>query len=390
VEGPRLLVTVSRTIKTNPIPVVIDYYFPSRKVFSLEVALERRLGGGGPTICKIDSPVSGTKEVIACSKNVRSGKDPDKPNLRAISGDGEGTSETTLFAASDMTGLDIDPPDLKLPHFSPDELLGLTFIRDMPDGRKFRAFVARKILDNDAANHQKIRFLVEMSYGELDEIIAYNELSNIIEDQHNKELNEPESATWSFKGINDHQGPLQQSDKRYKGSSYNVLVHWEDGSETYKPLTVMEKEDPLTCVLYAKTHDLLDTPGWKSLKRISKREVKFTRMVKQAKIQQERHGPQYKFGILVPKNRKDALKIDATNGNNRWKTSMDTEIEQIDEYDTFKDMGKGRPPPHDHNKIRVHFVYDVKHDLRLKSRLVAEGNITAPPKDSVYSGVVTL
>jgi hypothetical protein len=32
----------------------------------------------------------------------------------------------------------------------------------------------------------------------------------------------------------------------------------------------------------------------------------------------------------------------------------------------------------------------VKHDLRLKSRLVAERNLTAPPKDRVYSGVVTL
>jgi heat shock protein HspQ len=90
---------------------------------------------------------------------------------------------------------------------------GLTFICDTPDGRKFRASVARKILDNDAANHQKIYFLVEMSNGELNEIIAYNELSNIIEDRHNQELNEPKLATWSFKGINDHQGPLQQSDK---------------------------------------------------------------------------------------------------------------------------------------------------------------------------------
>jgi hypothetical protein len=186
-----------------------------------------------------------TKEVIARS-NVCSGKDPGNPNLHVISGDGEGISETTIFSASDMTGLDLDPPDLKLPHFSPDELLGLTFIRDMPDGRKFRASVARKILDNDAANHQKIYFLVEMSNDKLNEIIAYNELSKIIEDQHNQELNEPKLATWLFKGINDHQGPLQQSDKRYKESLYNVLVHWEDGSETYKPLTVMAKADPLS------------------------------------------------------------------------------------------------------------------------------------------------
>jgi hypothetical protein len=84
------------------------------------------------------------------------------------------------------------------------------------------------------------------------------------------------------------------------------------------------------------------------------------------------------------------LAIDADNGNKRWQISMDTEVEQIDEYDTFRDLGKGRPPPRDHQKIRVHFVNDVKHDLRLKSRLVAEGNLTAPLKDSVYSGVVTL
>ena len=53
---------------------------------------------------------------------------------------------------------------------------------------------------------------------------AYNELSNIIEDQHNKELQEPDSATWAFKAINEHQGPLNSSDKRQKGSSYNVRV----------------------------------------------------------------------------------------------------------------------------------------------------------------------
>jgi hypothetical protein len=332
-----------------------------------------------------------SKQVIARS-NVRSALDPAHPNLRASDplGDGEAVVKPTLFSASDLTGLDIDPPNLKLPHFSPDELLGLTFIRDMPDGSKHRASVARKIRDDDAANHQKIRFLIEIgTEGELDEIIAYNELSNIIEDQHNRELNDPDMH-WTFKAITEHQGPISSSDARYKGSSYNVLVHWEDGSETFEPLSVMAKADPLTCALYAKDNDLLDTPGWKSLKRIANREVKFARMVKQAKLHQSRHGPTYKFGILVPKNRKDALAIDAANGNEKWKKSMDVEINQIDEYDTFNNLGKGRPPPRDHNKIRVHFVYDVKHDLRLKSRLVAEGNLTAPPKDSVYSGVVTL
>ena len=129
-------------------------------------------------------------------------------------------------------------------------------------------------------------------------------------------------------------------------------MHWEDGSEIFEPLIVMAKADALTCALYAEAHDLLDTPGWKSIKRIATREVKFNRrLLQQAKLSQARHGPIYKFGILVPKNRRAALAIDSANGNTCWKISMNTEVKQIDEYDTFRDLGKGRPPPCDHQKI---------------------------------------
>ena len=43
-----------------------------------------------------------------------------------------------------------------------------------------------------------------------------------------------------------------------------------------------------------------------------------------------------------------------------------------------------------YKKIRVHMVYDVKHDLRRKARLVADGHLTQVPVDSVYSSVVSL
>jgi hypothetical protein len=100
-----------------------------------------------------------TQQVITRSA-VRSALDPGNPNLRArpnpvfspspplgihsspTSGDGESPSKPILQSASDLSGLDIDSPDLKLPHFSPDELLGLTFVRDMDDGSKLRAKVA--------------------------------------------------------------------------------------------------------------------------------------------------------------------------------------------------------------------------------------------------------
>jgi hypothetical protein len=224
-----------------------DFPSSSRKQSEQLVGIAKRQGDVLTYLVLTDDTV----QVIACS-NVRTANDPLNPNHRARSGDGEAVSKPILFSASDLSGLDIDPLNLKLAYFSPDELIGLTFIRDMEDGHKFRATVARKILDNDATNHQSIKFLVEMSFGELDEITAYNELSNIIEDQHEKELHEPESTTWSFRSINDHEGPFTLSHCGYKGSSYNVLVHWEDGSETFEPLSVIAKEDPLTCALYAK------------------------------------------------------------------------------------------------------------------------------------------
>jgi hypothetical protein len=97
-----------------------------------------------------------TQKVITRSA-VRTALDPTNPNLRArsnpgfsqatssgttsspSSGDGESPSTSILFSALDLSGLNIDSPHLKLPHFSPDELLRLTFIRDMDDGSKYRA-----------------------------------------------------------------------------------------------------------------------------------------------------------------------------------------------------------------------------------------------------------
>ena len=46
--------------------------------------------------------------------------------------------------------------------------------------------------------------------------------------------------------------------------------------------------------------------------------------------------------------------------------------------------------PDGFQKIRVHFVYAVKHDGRFKARLVADGHLTKEPVESIYSGVVSL
>ena len=43
--------------------------------------------------------------------------------------------------------------------------------------------------------------------------------------------------------------------------------------------------------------------------------------------------------------------------------------------------------PKGHQKIRVHFVFDVKHCGKFKASLVADGHFTNEPMEAVYSGM---
>ena len=174
------------------------------------------------------------------------------------------------------------------------------------------------------------------------------------------------------------------------------MVEWESGEVTYEPLTLISKDDPITCAVYAKKHDLLDTTGWKHLKRYAKTSKRLIRAVKQSRICQVRASARYQHGFQVPKDYNDAMRLDNENSNTHWQDAMDLELTQIHEYKVFQDTGKAQfhngkvVTPDGFQKIRVHFVYAVKHDGRFKARLVADGHLTKEPVESIYSGVVTL
>ena len=174
------------------------------------------------------------------------------------------------------------------------------------------------------------------------------------------------------------------------------MVEWESGEVTYEPLTLISKDDPITYEVYTKKHDLLDTTGWKHLKRYAKTSKRLIRAVKQSRIRQVRASARYQHGFQVPKYYNDAMRLDKENGNTHWQDAMDLELTQIHEYKVFKDTGKAQfhngkvVIPDGFQKIRVHFVYVVKHDGRFKARLVADRHLTKEPVESIYSGVVSL
>jgi hypothetical protein len=68
---------------------------------------------------------------------------------------------------------------------------------------------------------------------------------------------------WRFKSIIGHNGPIPFTHPDCKGSSWNVLMEWETGEITTEPLSLIAQDDPVTCALYARDNDLLDTPGSK-------------------------------------------------------------------------------------------------------------------------------
>ena len=337
-------------------------------------------------------------------------------NQRLASPSGEGTTLPfpIPYPQQSKNSLPLDPLDASPPKFEQfvksqsgeDEdnpipmanidipnLLGRFFLLPPEDnGERHMA----KIIDIDDHGQtlEDIKFKLKINKDQAEEIVSYNQLMDYI--QKGTDAQEDPDSLFKFRDIVAHQGPLESTDPIHKGSKYNVMVEWVSGEVTYEPLTLISKDDPITCAVYAKKHDLLDTTGWKHLKRYAKTSKRLIRAVKQTRIRHVRASARYQHGFQVPKDYNDAMRLDKENGNTYWKDPMDLELTQIHEYKVFKDTGKAQfhngkvVIPDAFQKIRVHFVYAVKHDGRFIARLVADGHLTKEPVESIYSGVVSL
>ena len=327
---------------------------------------------------------------------IRKRTDED-PNLRADDAawlreqlEERNVGKEFVKGSNDSEVPDVPNMDDYVPVFNPDELVGKTFLwKGEADDLTYRAKVVAQLNDKDAQDHQRIKYRIKVGDSEVEELMSYVELAYILDEQMKEEINDPERL-WIYKAILDHEGPLSSDHPRHQGSAYNVKVQWEDGSTTWEPIATLRSDDPVTLAEYARDHDLLDTPGWKTLKRLVRNSKMFERALKQSKMRSERRAPIYQFGVQVPRDKWEARKLDQQNGNTKWQDAEKKELAQLDHYKTFKSIGHRAPPPPDYQKIRVHFVYAVKHDLRHKARLVAGGHMTPDSGSEAYSSVVQL
>jgi hypothetical protein len=273
----------------------------------------------------------------------------------------------------------------KLPEFDIQEIIGKTFLT-MPDekGEQQRASIAEVVPEQDKAvdrDEYLLRFKCKVGEKTVEEILTYNQMLNWIEKSTVKD---------QYYVVDSITGHRKAKGAHGDGSKWEVHVKWASEELTWEPLNTIRECDPITIAMYAEANDLLETQGWKVSKRFTKRKQVLARMVNQAQLKNYRNKPIYKYGEQVPRNHREAMWLDETNGNNRWKEAEEKEMAQLFDYDSFKDLGKDAPVPDGHQKIPCHFVYDVKPDGRAKARFVAGGHRTTTPVDSTHSGVVSL
>ena len=266
-----------------------------------------------------------TQKIIICS-GIRSAL-RTTTNQRLASHSGEGTTlpSPIPYLQQSTNSLPLDPLDASTPNFEQfvqsqsgkDEynpipianidipnLLGRSFLLPPEDnGERHMA----KIIDIEDHGQplEDIKFKLKINKDQAEEIMSYNQLMDYI--QKGTDAEEDPDSLFKFRDIVAHQGPLESTDPNHKGSKYNVMVEWESGEVTYEPLTLIPKDDPITCAVYAKKHNLLDTTGWKHLKRYAKTSKRLIRAVKQSRIPQVRTPARYQHGFQDPKDYNDAI-----------------------------------------------------------------------------------
>ena len=148
-----------------------------------------------------------------------------------------------------------------------DELIGRSFLMEpKKDGTRNRATVVRLIDDFQAGldrDPEWVRFVATVGKEEAEEIFSYNQIL--------EHLEQDRDFVWKFKSIVAHQGPLNRNSPDYKGSPWNAMVEWENGEITCVPLSNIAVDDPVTCTIYAREHNLLEHPGWKRFKKLARR-----------------------------------------------------------------------------------------------------------------------
>ena len=199
-----------------------------------------------------------------------------------------------------------------------------------------------------------------------------------------------ESQTWKPIKVTNHKivkSKRFNPGKKTMETSRHVRLYttFGDGQSAWVQADAVKLARPRVIAQYVIDKDLFEHPDfqWVSKKYDwNKHKAQYLRVF----ASQSAKGSKFKFGVQVPHSPKHALELDKINNDKLWEESMQKELDQINDYKTFRVLEAEEPTPEGYKRIPYHMVFDVKFDLRRKSRLVAGGNHTENPKKTSIRG----
>jgi hypothetical protein len=160
---------------------------------------------------------------------------------------------------------------------------------------------------------------------------------------------------------------------------WKLLIKWKDGMMDWLTLKDLKESYTVQVVEFAVANKIAEQPGfaWWVPYILRKREW----IIQKVKTWYWKRT--HKFAGELQKTVKQELAIDRNTGTIFWKDAIEKEMRNILPAFEFRDDGV---MPWGFN---CHKVFHVKLDLVRKARFVAGGHQTDPPKESLYSSIVS-
>jgi hypothetical protein len=172
-------------------------------------------------------------------------------------------------------------------------------------------------------------------------------------------------------------GSKKKVSKTTKG--WNLCVEWKDGTTSWECLADLKESNHVEVAEYDAAKTLLDNHAfvWWSPHILKKGRRTI------ADVTKSYHKHTHKFGIEVPKNWDDCVRLDKESYNTLWQDAARKEMNNV--RIAFNILNGEEAAPAAHQEIPFHMIFDVKmEDFRRKARFVAGGHTTDTPSQQTF------
>jgi hypothetical protein len=174
----------------------------------------------------------------------------------------------------------------------------------------------------------------------------------------------------------------KQVRKTTKG--WQLCVEWKDGTISRERLTDLKEINHVEFAEYAVSNNLGDAQVfvWWVPHVLKKRSPIIAAVTKRY------HNQTHKFGVEVPKNWDDCVRIDRDNDNTLWQDALRKEIKNV--RIAFQILNDADAIPPTYQEIRCHMIFYVKMEgFRRKARFFVGVHTKDTPHAMTYASVVS-